>query len=78
MKSKKQEMIKKRTGDGNDAEFSEPRLAARMKTIKNQNQSILTSDFSVIPDAGQPGTEIFNMPASTTAGTLCNRTTDSH
>uniref|UniRef100_A0A3B3U7X8 Nuclear receptor corepressor 2 n=1 Tax=Poecilia latipinna TaxID=48699 RepID=A0A3B3U7X8_9TELE len=54
VKSKKQEMIKKRTGDGND------------------NQSILT-DSSVIPDAGQPGTEIFNMPASTTAGPVSVR-----
>ncbi|XP_038152559.1 nuclear receptor corepressor 2-like, partial [Cyprinodon tularosa] len=45
VKSKKQEMIKKRTGDGNEPEFN----------------------------AGQPGTEIFNMPASTTAGPVSVR-----
>uniref|UniRef100_A0A3Q2Q4D6 Nuclear receptor corepressor 2 n=1 Tax=Fundulus heteroclitus TaxID=8078 RepID=A0A3Q2Q4D6_FUNHE len=45
VKSKKQEMIKKRTGDGNDPDFN----------------------------AGQPGTEIFNMPASTTAGPVSVR-----
>uniref|UniRef100_A0A674CQS6 Nuclear receptor corepressor 2 n=1 Tax=Salmo trutta TaxID=8032 RepID=A0A674CQS6_SALTR len=45
VKSKKQEMIKKMTVVGSDADFN----------------------------AGQPGTEIFNMPASTTAGPVSIR-----
>ncbi|XP_064210111.1 nuclear receptor corepressor 2 isoform X6 [Anguilla rostrata] len=46
VKSKKQEMIKKMTVSGNEADFN----------------------------SGQPGTEIFNMPASTTAGPVAPRT----
>lgn len=70
VKSKKQEMIKKMTVVGNDGDFSKSeRLCTEFYFVLLEiGWTFEIYTLFPISDAGQPGTEIFNMPASTTAG----------
>lgn len=72
VKSKKQEMIKKMTVS-NETDFSKSDLWIKMSVEENCRcdfiERLLETLFP-LSDSGQPGTEIFNMPASTAAGNL--------
>lgn len=72
VKSKKQEMIKKMTVVGSESDFSKSDLSGRRSWLNHVEENLTCAFPITISDAGQPGTEIFNMPASTTAGNLSN------
>lgn len=57
------------TVKGNDSKFSESDLSLEVENMFYQRRAILNLIHLIIfSDTSQPGTEIFNMPASTPAG----------